>query len=79
MPEMEREEIREIYKAKGFEGELLEKVVDKITEDKDRWVDIMMKEELEMIPDTKPPLAMAFVTFLSLYPGRVYTLTHVCV
>lgn len=65
MPEMEREEIRDIYKAKGFEGELLEKVVDKITEDKDRWVDVMMKEELEMLPDTKPPLAMAFVTFLS--------------
>lgn len=65
MPEMEREEIREIYKAKGFEGELLEKVVHKITEDKDRWVDIMMKEELEMIPDTKPPMAMALVTFMS--------------
>ena len=25
----------------------------------------MMKEELEMIPDNKPPLAMAMVTFIS--------------
>jgi VIT1/CCC1 family predicted Fe2+/Mn2+ transporter len=65
LPEKEREEIREIYAAKGFEGELLEQVVDKITEDKDRWVDVMMKEELEMNEETKSPIAMGGVTFLS--------------
>ena len=65
LPEKEREEIREIYQAKGFEGALLEQVVDKITEDKDRWVDVMMKEELSMVKENKSPLAMGFVTFLS--------------
>ncbi len=65
LPEKEREEIREIYEAKGFEGELLEKVVDTITADKDRWVDVMMKEELEMMEETKSPFAMGSVTFLS--------------
>jgi len=65
MPEAEREEIREIYRTKGFEGELLEQVVDKITEDRDRWVDIMMKEELEMIEEQKSPFTMGFVTFIS--------------
>lgn len=65
LPEKERDEIREIYEAKGFEGELLEKVVDKITADKDRWVDVMMKEELDMIEETKSPFAMGTVTFLS--------------
>jgi len=65
MPEAEREEIREIYRAKGFEGELLERVVDKITEDRDRWVDIMMKEELEMVEAQKSPFAMGLVTFIS--------------
>ena len=65
LPEKEREEIREIYEAKGFEGELLDKVVDVITKDKDRWVDVMMKEELEMSEETKSPLAMGAVTFLS--------------
>ncbi|MEQ9232117.1 MAG: VIT1/CCC1 transporter family protein [Cyclobacteriaceae bacterium] len=65
LPEKEREEIREIYQAKGFEGELLEQVVATITADKDRWVDVMMKEELEMTKETKSPLAMGGVTFLS--------------
>ena len=65
LPEKEREEIREIYEAKGFKGELLEQVVDTITADKDRWVDVMMKEELEMAEQTKSPLAMGSVTFIS--------------
>ena len=65
LPKKEREEIREIYAAKGFEGDLLEKVVDVITADKDRWVDVMMKEELEMADESKSPIAMGSVTFIS--------------
>jgi len=65
VPEIEREEIRDIYRAKGFEGDLLEQVVDVITEDKDRWVDVMMKEELEMIPDTRAPFWVGLMTFIS--------------
>ncbi|MEO1052149.1 MAG: VIT1/CCC1 transporter family protein [Bacteroidota bacterium] len=65
LTETEVEEVREIYRSKGFEGELLEQVVAKITENKDRWVDTMMKEELEMIPDNKPPVMIGAVTFIS--------------
>ncbi len=65
LPAKERQEIREIYEAKGFKGEMLEKVVDVITEDRDRWVDVMMKEELDMTEETKSPVAMGAVTFLS--------------
>lgn len=65
LPEKEKEEIRDIYRAKGFEGEILETIVSTITADKDRWVDVMMKEELEMSEETKSPLAMGGVTFLS--------------
>ncbi|CAE7365809.1 alh-9, partial [Symbiodinium pilosum] len=65
LPEKEREEIREIYEAKGFKGELLEQVVHVITEDRHRWVDVMMKEELEMTEETKSPVAMGAVTFMS--------------
>jgi VIT1/CCC1 family predicted Fe2+/Mn2+ transporter len=65
LPEKEREEVREIYEAKGFEGELLEQVVDVITADKDRWVDVMMKEELNMIKEEKSPIAMGAMTFIA--------------
>jgi len=63
--EVEIEEVREIYKRKGFEGDLLEKVVDKIISNKDVWVDTMMKEELEMTQDNKTPLRTASMTFIS--------------
>jgi VIT1/CCC1 family predicted Fe2+/Mn2+ transporter len=65
LPEKEKEEIREIYRNKGFEGELLEQVVATITADKDRWVDVMMKEELEMMEEQRSPLTMGAVTFAS--------------
>lgn len=65
LPEKEREEIREIYADKGFEGELLDQVVKVITADRKRWVDVMMKEELGMVKEEKSPLAMGGVTFLS--------------
>jgi vacuolar iron transporter family protein len=46
IPHMERKEIEEIYRAKGFEGKLLKDVVDKITSNKKVWLETMMQEEL---------------------------------
>ncbi len=63
--DVEVEEVREIYRNKGFEGELLEQVVSVIIADDDRWVDVMMKEELEMIDDKKSPFIVGTVTFVS--------------
>ena len=51
-PDVERQEIREIYQAKGFSGEILEKIISHITSDKIRWVDIMMHEELGLSLDS---------------------------
>jgi len=65
IPEKEREEIVEIYKSKGFEGDLLQKVVDVIVSDRDRWVDEMMKDELNMIEESKSPFKMGLATLIS--------------
>jgi VIT1/CCC1 family predicted Fe2+/Mn2+ transporter len=50
MPEAERQEIRDIYAAKGFSGQLLDGVVDTITANRDTWLVTMMDEELHLQP-----------------------------
>ena len=65
LPDVEREEIRDIYRAKGFSGELLEQVVEVICSDRDRWVDVMMKEELDMIREKRSAVAIGATTLAS--------------
>jgi vacuolar iron transporter family protein len=65
LPEKEKGEIRDIYREKGFEGETLEKIVQVITADKERWVNVMMKEELGMTLEEKSPLRIGTVTYIS--------------
>lgn len=82
IPEKEKEEIKEIYRRKGFEGDLLEQVVEVITADKKRWVDVMMKEELELIEDKKSPFRIGLVTFISFFvlgliPLLVYVIDYI--
>jgi len=50
MPEAERQEIRSIYASKGFSGDLLERVVDTITANRESWLATMMDEELHLQP-----------------------------
>lgn len=64
LEEQEKEEIREIYKNKGFKDELLEEVVRIITSRRKVWVDTMMKEELGLIEDGKNPLESSVSTFI---------------
>jgi len=52
-PDVEVEEIRDIYREKGFEGETLEKIVDVITSNPDVWVNVMMSEEFKLMPPEK--------------------------
>ena len=49
-PDIERQEVREIYAAKGFSGELLDRVVETITANRTTWIATMMTEELQLRP-----------------------------
>ncbi len=64
-PQAEREEIRQIYRKKGFEGSGLEKLVELLTSKKTVWVDTMMSEEVGIIPEQKNPLKAAGLTYLA--------------
>ena len=63
----EVQEVREIFRSKGFEGTLLEDIVNKITENKEAWVDIMMKHELNMTREDRSSFAIGLATFLSFF------------
>lgn len=66
-PQMEKEEIRDIYSKKGFRGRLLEAIVKKITSDKKVWAETMMQEELKLSPvHDNPKNAAAVVLVASL-------------
>jgi VIT1/CCC1 family predicted Fe2+/Mn2+ transporter len=78
VPEGEREEIREIYRRKGFKGKDLERAVKIITSDKETWVKTMMLEELNMIEDKKSPIRAGVVTFVAFFAlGLIPVLTYV--
>jgi VIT1/CCC1 family predicted Fe2+/Mn2+ transporter len=72
-PEEERQEVREIYAAKGLSGETLEAVVAALTKDPKRWVDLMMDEELGLSPvEHRSPLRSAVATGLSYTVGAAF-------
>jgi predicted membrane protein (TIGR00267 family) len=46
LPKRERQEVEDVLRDWGLEGEVLEEATNKICEDEERWVDFMMKHEL---------------------------------
>src|SRR3989344_487787 len=72
----EVEEVRELYRRKGFSGKLLDDVVKKITSNKKVWLDFMMHEELRLDrPDGDSPTKSAFIVGVSAFIGSLIPLT----
>ena len=75
VPELERQEIYEIYQEKGFRGVLLERIVDTITANRDVWVAVMMAEEHQLSPvNRQQALRIAVVVGLSAIVGSLIPL-----
>jgi VIT1/CCC1 family predicted Fe2+/Mn2+ transporter len=62
-PEGERREVREIYRKKGFGGADLERVVEVLTADRDRWIATMLREEYGLPHDVRSAQLAAVSTF----------------
>lgn len=64
--ELEIEEVRDIYRKKGFKGADLERAVYIITSNREVWIDTMMKDELGIIVNEKDdPKKHGLATFVA--------------
>ncbi|MFH0714645.1 MAG: VIT1/CCC1 transporter family protein [Candidatus Diapherotrites archaeon] len=73
IPKVEREEIRQIYRAKGFKGKLLEEIVDKICSNDKVWLKTMEREELTFLPphESSALKEAAVVGFAAIVAGLI--------
>ncbi len=74
IPDIEREEIRVIYRKKGFSGPLLEQITEKITSNREVWVSTMMHEELKLLPELHPPWQQGLIVGGSSFLGSLVPL-----
>jgi VIT1/CCC1 family predicted Fe2+/Mn2+ transporter len=62
-PEGEREEVRQIFARKGFSGVDLDRVVELITADRERWIQTMLADEYGLPHSARSPWLAAASTF----------------
>lgn len=78
-PEQAKKDIRIFYKAKGFNEDMLDKIVEITTSDKQHWVDTKLKDELQMVPNNKTPIMTGFTTYVSfILVGMIPMIVYAC-
>lgn len=64
-PDGERDELREVYRSRGYSDEEAGKLVAIQSSQRDRWVKAMMVDELGMLPDERKPILSGAATLVS--------------
>lgn len=62
-PDGEREEVRQIFEAKGLSGDTLEGVVTELTANREKWVRTMVTEEYGLPREVRSPTLAGLATF----------------
>ncbi len=74
-PKEEIDEVRRIYRQKGFKGKQLDGIVKHLTANEKRWLDVMMKEELGLHHEKfESPVKLALVTGLAFIVASIIPL-----
>jgi VIT1/CCC1 family predicted Fe2+/Mn2+ transporter len=63
VPAEEKDEVRKVFKGWGLEGHVLDEATEAVCSDRDRWVNFMMREELQL---SKPDPRRARVSALTI-------------
>lgn len=75
VPDLERGEIRRLYRDKGFRGRMLDQIVETITANPDVWVALMMAEEHQLRPvERSHAIRSALIVGLSAIIGSLIPL-----
>lgn len=73
--QQERDELRELYRAKGFEGKLLEDVLDVLMADNNRLLKVMVEEELGLtLASVQHPLKQSLGAAIGVFIGAAICL-----
>ncbi len=75
VPDVEREEVRQVYREYGLTGEALEQVTQAVTSNEETWIKVMMSEELKLQPvEEGGALRSAFIVGAAAIVGSIIPL-----